>query len=118
METRRKLTEKQEAFARHFAANGDPLRAYITSGYRTRIPSHGYGGAHKLLKNPHVRRRIEELEAADPKHELRQLLKLRNTMLGLTQDESVPPRERLRASRESRALTRQIERLRGDNGRQ
>ena len=56
------LTDKQEAFCRHYlATGGSQRRAYERSGYRT----HGLHvrlDSSRLLKNPAVKKRILELQ--------------------------------------------------------
>jgi hypothetical protein len=57
------LTSKQEAFAEHYAVNGNATEAYRSAGYSTKCaPETIHNKAHALTKKDKVRARIDELQ--------------------------------------------------------
>lgn len=64
-----KLTGKQEKFCLEYAASGNATQAYKAAGYKAKSDSIAGVESHKLLKNPKIQGRLEELaaEMADAK---------------------------------------------------
>ena len=59
-----RLTNKQEAFAQHYALNGSPIEAYRAAGYSKAMSANSTAvEAQKLLKKPKIAGRIAELSA-------------------------------------------------------
>ncbi len=64
-----KLTIKQEAFCLEYAASGNATDAYKKAGYKAKNDKIAGVESHKLLKNPKIKLRLQELaeEIATPK---------------------------------------------------
>jgi phage terminase small subunit len=59
-----RLTNKQEAFAQHYALHGSPIEAYRGAGYSKAMSANSTAvEAQKLLKKPKIADRIAELSA-------------------------------------------------------
>ena len=59
-----RLTNKQDAFAEHYALHGSPIAAYRAAGYSKAMSANSAAvEAQKLLKNTKVADRIDELSA-------------------------------------------------------
>ncbi len=83
-----KLTVKQEAFCLHYAKTGNATESYKIAGYSVKSDSVAASEGHKLLKNPKVAARLEEISAEIKSEKIADITEIQETLTAILRNES------------------------------
>ncbi len=91
------MTKRQEKFCLEYARCGNATEAYRNAGYSTSTPASAWVSACKLLRNPKVKERIDELSRKMKSAKMMDIAERRERLAEIARDEESTKQDVIKA---------------------